>query len=492
MRSSSERETSPSSSAPRRRRSSQFRRAVDRWAETRWGGVGTALAAILGGAAVLRLVGIQYGLPFGNLLNPDERSIVPRAWKLVHGGGGDPHWFDYPTLLMYVNAPLQAWQDEPSYLTARIVGVALALAAIGATWWLARRAFGTPTAGLVAAAVVAVCTIHVAYSRAAVTDVPLTLGVGIALALMVAGKLELAGIAVGLATGFKYPGVFLLVPLVVAGWRRWGRLAVAAMLAVAAFLASSPFVFVHAHQAWDDARRVQRIARDGWLGFEHDHVAPIAFVDRLWEGLGPVLVVGVLGLLVALARRTRADLILASFVLVYFVNLMTLDAHFDRYVLPVVPALAALAGRFRSLAPVTLLLLVVPLTWSIRDANELTRTDTRVIAHRWVEQHVPRGTRIAVDPSTPSFSNVRVLHLRLPGPKREFDQRRDLSRLRRLGIDVVVITGSVTDRVLAARSDYPREARFYDDLRTAARRIFYVDPGDDRAGPWVAVYRLGA
>ncbi|HLB19927.1 MAG TPA: glycosyltransferase 87 family protein, partial [Gaiellaceae bacterium] len=197
--------------------------ALDRWAGTRWGGRGTALAAILAGAATIRVVGIQYGLPFGNLLNPDEQSIVPRAWKLVHGGGGDPHWFDYPTLLLYVNAPFQAWQSEPSYLTARIVGVFLATLAIAAAWWLGRRAFGTTAAGVVAAAVVAVCTIHVAYSHAAVTDVPLTLGVAASLALLVSGRLELAGIAVGLAMGFKYPGVFLLVPLVVAGWRQWGR-----------------------------------------------------------------------------------------------------------------------------------------------------------------------------------------------------------------------------------------------------------------------------
>ena len=341
--------------------------ALDRWAGTRWGGRGTALAAILAGAAAIRLVGIQYGLPFGNLLNPDEESIVPRAWKLVHGGGGDPHWFDYPTLLMYVNAPFQAWQDEPSYLTARIVGVVLALAAIAAAWWLGRRAFGTPSAGVVAAAFVAVCTIHVAYSHAAVTDVPLTLGVAVALALLVAGRLELAGIAVGLAMGFKYPGVFLLVPLVVAGWKQWRRLAVSGVLAVAAFLASSPFIVVHGHQAWHEAFRVQRLARDGWLGFEHDHIAPIAFVGRLWEGLGPALVVCGVGLVFALVRRTRADLVLSSFVIVYFADLLTLSAHFDRYVLPLVPALGALAGRMRSLAPVTLLLLVVPLTWSNND-----------------------------------------------------------------------------------------------------------------------------
>jgi hypothetical protein len=490
MRSSSERKTSPSSSVTHHPRS-KTGDAVDRWADTRWGGLGTALAAILAGAATIRLVGIQYGLPFGNLLNPDEESIVPRAWKLVHGGGGDPHWFDYPTLLMYVNAPFQLWQDEPSYLTARIVGVVLALAAIAAAWWLGRRAFGTPAAGVVAAAVVAVCTIHVAYSHAAVTDVPLTLGVAVALALLVAGRLELAGIAIGFAMGFKYPGVFLLVPLVVAGWKQWRRLAVSGVLAVAAFLASSPFIVVHAHQAWHEAFRVQRLARDGWLGFEHDHIAPIAFVGRLWEGLGPALIVCGIGLVFALVRRTRADLVLASFVIVYFADLLTLSAHFDRYVLPLVPALGALAGRMRSLAPVTLLLLVVPLTWSIRDTKQLTRTDTRIVAHRWVEQHIQAGTRIAADPSTPTFERLEVLRLLLPGPKRGFDPNRDLARLRRLGIRDVVVTGAVTDRVLAARDHYPREARFYDDLRSRAKLAYYLEPGDGLAGPWVAVYRLG-
>ena len=435
-------------------------------------------------------MGIQYGLPFGNLLNPDEQSIVPRAWKIVHGGGGDPHWFDYPSLLMYVNAPFQLWQDEPSFLTARIVGIALALGAISASWWLGRRAFGTPTAGAVAAATVAVCTIHVAYSRAAVTDVPLTLGVAAALALMVTGRLELAGLAVGLAIGFKYPGVFLLIPLVVAGWHAWRRLAVSIGLAVAAFLASSPFIVVHAEQAWDEATRVQRIAREGWLGFEHDPAAPIAFVDRLWEGLGPALIVGVLGLIVAFVRRTRTDLILGSFVLVYFANLMTLDAHYDRYLLPLVPALGALAGRFRSLAPVTLLLLVIPLTWSVRETKVLTRTDTRVVAHGWIEGHIPAGTQVAADPSTPRFEGLRVLRLELPGPKREFDRDRSLSRLRRLGVRYVVVTGAVTDRVLAARSHYPREARFYEDLRRRTKRVYHLDPGGDLAGPWVAVYQL--
>jgi hypothetical protein len=326
----------------------------------------------------------------------------------------------------------------------------------------------------------------------AVTDVPLTLGVAVSLALLVTGRIELAGVAAGLATSFKYPGVFLLVPLVVAGWGQWRRVAIGLVASGFAFCATSPYFVVHFSSALSDAMRVQRLARQGWLGFEHDHIAPIAFLDRLWGGLGPALLVCLLGLVVALVQRRKNDLILASFVVVYFLDLCTLGAHFDRYVLPLVPALGALAGRMRALAPVTLLLLVVPLTWTVRDDARLTRTDTRVVALHWFERHVRHDTRIAVDPSLPPFSNsYRVVKLDLPLPSEDHpDPDRDLKRLRLEDVHYVVATGAVADRVLAAREDYPFEARFYKGL-SRLRRIYYV-PRDarDLNGPWVAIYKL--
>jgi hypothetical protein len=408
---------------------------------------------------------------------------------MVHGGGLDPHWFDYPTLLMYLLAPFQAWEGAPSYLAARVVVLVLALGAIAAAWWLGSRAYGQ-TAGAVAAALLSVETTEVAYSRMAVTDVPLTLLVATTLAFLVAGRIELGGLAAGLAASIKYPGVLLLVPLAVAAYRQPRRLAVGVVIAAVAFCATSPFFVVHLGSAVSDAYHVQRLAHQGWLGFEHDHVAPIAFIVRLWHGLGPALLVCVLGLGVALTRRGRSDLILASFAIVYFVDLCTLGEHFDRYVLPLLPALGALAGRLRALAPVTLLLLVVPLTWSIRDARRLTKTDTRVVAHRWIESHLPRGARLAVDSSLPPFAGFRLLNLRLPHPEEDHaDPNRSVRRLRAEGLRYAVVTGAVADRVLGAREHYPRETAFYEDLRRRTRRLFYVAP-DGLNGPWVAVYRL--
>jgi 4-amino-4-deoxy-L-arabinose transferase-like glycosyltransferase len=459
-----------------------------RFSETRWGGPGAALIAILAGAAALRAVGIKYGLPYG-LLDPDEPQIVPRAAHIGHGGSLDPHWFRNPSLLLYLLAPFQTWEGAPSYLAARIVVLVLGLAAVAAAWWLGRRAYGV-AAGAVAAAVVAVETTHVAYSRIAAPDVPLTLAIAVALALLVSGRIEWGALVGGLATAIAYPGIFLVVPLVVAAWGQWRRLAWSAALGLVAFCAAAPYVLVDLGQAASDGYHAARAARLGALGFEHDHTAFIAFIARLWDGLGPALIVAFVGLVAALALRRRPDLVLGSFVLVYFADLLTLRAHFERSVLPLVPPLGALAGRFRALAPVTLMLLLVPLVWAVRADRRLTRDDTRVEVRNWVETHIPHGTKLVADSELPPFAHFRVVHLKLPGPGRPFDRHRFLANLRQHGTATVVVNGAIADKVLAARDRYRREARFYERLKTNALRVYYAAPNSHRSGPWVAVYRL--
>ena len=444
-----------------------------------WGGPRAALGAILVGAAALRVVGIQYGLPYGSLLDPDEQNVVPRAWRMTHGGGLDPHFFDWPTLVTYALAPFQAWHAQPSYLTGRLVIVAFAVAGVAAAWWLGSAAYGT-VAAAVAAVVTAVATTHVTFSHAAVTDVPLTTLVTVALALLVTGRLELAGVAIGLAAAAKYPGALVLVPLVVVAWRKWRRLALSLALAAVAFFAASPFVLLDAGSTWSALTRIQREHRRGWLGFEHDHWSGIAFAGHLWDALGPALLIAVAALVVALVRRKgNGDVVLGAFVVAYYVSLLPLHSHFPRYVLPLIPALGALAGRFRALASVTLLLLIVPLTWSIRDDARLTRTDTRVVAARWIAAHVPTGTTIAAESSTAVPAGYPVVPIPLPLPGR--DARVDVD-----GASWILVSGAVADRVLAAHDEYPQRSAFYARL---TRPAFRLHAQDGTSGPWVAVYR---
>ena len=439
-------------------------------------------------AAALRVVGSGYGLPYP-LLNPDEGNIVPRAWDLVHGGGLDPGWYDYPSLLFLVLSPTQLWSADPSYGAARIVAVGVGVAGVAVAWWLGQAAFGR-RAALVGAVTVAVATTHVAYSRMAVTDVLLTTLVTIALALMVGGRLEWAGLAVGLAVSTKYPGVALGVPLVVAAWGQWRALARSLAIAVAAFLLTSPFVVIHAGRAWSDITRVQDLARLGWLGFEDDRGLTLAFVDRLWGAVGPLLVVAVVALILAVRRRSPADRVLLAFVAAYWLELVPVHAPFDRYILPLVPVLGVLAGSARLLVPFALVALLVPTIWSIDDALALQGKDTRLVADTWIAAHVPSGDLIAADPSTLPLVGRKVLRLELPGPGRPFDPDRDLARLRREGVVWLLTSGAVTDRVTAEPDRYPREAAFYRSLGNADVAFATSSSVPGLTGPWVRVYRL--
>ena len=102
------------------------------------------LAGVLVLAALLRVTGAGSGLPLA-LLNPDETNIVPRAWQVVHGGGLDPGWYDYPSLLFLLLAPTQIGLDDPSYGAARVIAVGLGLVSVGAAWWLGRVVCGRAT-----------------------------------------------------------------------------------------------------------------------------------------------------------------------------------------------------------------------------------------------------------------------------------------------------------------------------------------------------------
>jgi hypothetical protein len=245
---------------------------------------------------------------------------------------------------------------------------------------------------------------------------------------------------------------------------------------------------VHAGAAWDDVTRVNRLAHAGWLGFEGDPPTPFAFSSRLWETTGPLVLVTLVGVVIAVRRRERRDLVLLSFAAVYCLSLLPVEAHFDRYVLPLVPVACVLAGATRPLAAAALVACLVPLWWSVDDTAALTGRDRRLDAAAWIDQHVPREDPIAADPSTLPLSGRHVIRLELPGPGRPSDPRRSLPGLRAQGTRWLVVSGAVTDRVLAASEDYPREARFYRSLE--ALTPAYAVAASGRTRPWLRVYRI--
>ena len=531
-------------------------------ARSRVGWTTLALAAILCLAAALRLRGVSWGLPF-SYQDADENVIVTHAFGAAQGHV-DPHFFYYPSLLFYAVAALyrvigvfyhphfatsffttrsMVVDPTPYYLAARLLVVSCGIASVYLVYAIGRDAYSRGV-GLLAALFLAVEPLHVRYSHVAVTDVPATaLGLASLLFLLRATRrrsgrdLLIGALFAGLATSTKYNLGLLVLPAVTACWfsltdpaRRRGVLAFAGAAArrvvapmAVAFLVATPFAVLDAPRFIRDFTRQNHIVAHGWLGFEHAGSGYwYNLAVNLTGSLGLLLLaLGVFGLLLALARRTRADLVLAPFVVVYYLYVSSWHELMDRYMLPIVPLLLLLAARLcvrfarapvarrrLALAGVAVFVVVAigaPLTSSVSYSLALSGTDVRSVAKDWVERHVAADSAIASDPYGPPLVGRRALRFyraagaeavayriyRLPLPlPAQPDHRHSLAWLKDHGVGYVIVSSDVYDRVLAARDAYPDQVRFYRRLAATAHLVRTFAPGPDHPGPTLKLYRL--
>jgi 4-amino-4-deoxy-L-arabinose transferase-like glycosyltransferase len=533
------------------------------WARSAASWQGLALGGILVCALSLRLHGIAWGLPY-SYLDPDEGVIVREAFRIA-GGHVNPEFFLYPSGLFYLVAVVYlaiaaVWHPSfassflaqgsfvvdpgPYLLAARLLVVFFGVVSVYLVYLLGSRGFSRPV-GLLAALIVAVSPLHMTYSHYAVTDVPATAFCVLALLLFVRaareGTLRLltaGAFAAGLATSTKYNAGMLLIPAAVATWfvlgsvwrredgpRRLVLLVARHIIAPMAlgFLLLTPFALLDPAHFVGDFVRQNEIVRQGWLGFEHaGNGYWYNLRVNLASALGVVIfALSVAGLAWSLYRRRRADLVLAPYVLVYYVYVSGWSALNDRYLLPIVPVLALLAARFavsltrlgavrrRLVVPVAAALLfaalALPLSASIAYDRALAGADVRSIAKTWVETHIPPGTTVAVEPYSPplvsdlalSFyvaagrtpASYRLLELPLPLPGRQ-DTWSSLSSLRLQGARYVIVSSLVYRRVLAAPLVYPVRVAFYHSLAEQGRLIRRFAPGPGQRGPTILIYRL--
>jgi len=437
----------------------------------------------------------------------------------------------------------------PYFLLGRLLSAAFGTVSVYLVYRLGRTAYGRP-AGLLAALFLAVTPLHVAYSHMAVTDVTATaLSLLALLFLLEAAQgrgrrwLVAGAVAAGLATSTKYNLGMLVLPAtiaavyacrgeakvrVAAGARAvllWPRLIVARVYApmLVAFVAASPFVILDARHFAHDFLRQSVIMDRGWLGFEN---IGNGFWYNLEVNLGGtlgvvLLALAVLGLAWALWRRTALDFLLAPYVMVYFAYISTWKELADRYLLPIVPLLILLAVRSslevvvlrpsarRLVAPVVGVVLLVgllaPLSDSVRWNHDLSGADVRTRAKTWVEGNVPPGSTIAAENYGPPLVRVadhgyylaaaritpayHLVKLKLPGPGVP-DKRRDLRWLRTRGVDYVIVSSSVYDRVFAAAGRYPELVAFYRRLARQGELLTTLKPRPGERGPVLKVYRL--
>jgi len=344
------------------------------------------VAAIVALAALVRFWGLDFGLPHTET-RPDESSIVAVAIRIAHGDL-HPHFFNYPTLYMYVLAALywgvyglgrvggwfesfeqfaHVWTSEAvgPYLVSRALSATAGTATVAALYLLGRRLFGRQT-GVIAAVFLALAFLHVRDSHFGVTDVTMTLLVVCAVYWLVkafqrarARDFVLAGLFSGLATSTKYQGVLLILCMLVvqgvgvvkgrfpSGLRpALGRVALFCIPFTLACIAGTPFALVDPARFWRDVSfEMQHVQRGhgpdlgpGWL-YHCSVLLPSALG---W----PLVSAGALGLLVSGVWHAVEAALVWSFPAFYYAISGSSRVVFARYMVPLVPFLCLSAAVF--------------------------------------------------------------------------------------------------------------------------------------------------
>jgi hypothetical protein len=500
------------------------------------------LALIMVAGLVLRVVHNDYGLPY--VYYVDEGShFTKRAVEAFRDL--DPGYFQNPSAYTYllhllyraVSLPfgggekiIGGYRNNADWVfeLSRGLGAVICIAGVAAIYFVARQLWDRRT-GLVAAAILCFAFLPVAFSRIAVTDVgtlaPVALVLWCSVRVRDTGSLRWclgAGLAAGLAVGFKYTaGLVLLVPLLALALRERGdraavRAAAIGALVVAggaflAFLVTNPYFFLDLRTALHQLRGQAQLAGDQDKFGQEGETGFLYYLDSLTWGLGWAAAIAALAGAGLLARRDRGLLaLLLVFPVALFLYLSFQSRFFGRWLLPVYPMLALLAAygvvqgldalrarapgwRWPAAAVAGVLLLWQPIAADARSMAVLGKRDTREIARDWLAANERPELRIVIEPAVPEryfwpvrggrprklermqFVDEFVRRIRA----RHVEYGRALSpavldRYRRRGYCTVMTMDLIRGRAVAAGDK--RALAYYDRLDSESDVIFRVSP----------------
>jgi 4-amino-4-deoxy-L-arabinose transferase-like glycosyltransferase len=418
--------------------------------------LGCALFLILLVGFLIRLAGIEFGLP--DVYHADEPMMVNHAVSYA-SWDFNPHYFKLPPLLSYLLFIIYGiyfsvgylfgffgslaefeglFVANPTsfYLLSRFIfGVLLGTASIYLVYSLSLSFFKEKGIAILSSFFLAFSFLHVIHSHYVYHDIPMVFFILLAVRkiyeLYKDPKLShylCAAFFGGIAAGFKYNAALVSLSLFLAHILKEEKMSFravfldrrlygAAVVMIFTYFLTNPFSIVS----------FQEFSRELTTQFDAEDRLPFFYHLRysLAEGMGkPLLVCSLLGFGVAVFQAGRTW-VLFSFPFIFYLFSVFVSQPHERYMLPVVPFFAISAAYFifwlykitpsretplkrPSLLYLMAGLVVLPtLIKSLYVDRMLFKTDTRADAKEWIEKNIPKGASIALDHT---FFLPRLLH----------------------------------------------------------------------------------
>ena len=344
------------------------------------------LAAI---ALGLRLYGLHWDQ--GGLYHPDERAVLDHVQRLAFPfrnlsslwqpeSTWNPAWFPYGSFPLYVlktvSWTLSPWLEYPKHLASlgRVVSALCDVATVLLAYAVAARFFGR-RAGLLAASFIALAVLHIQQSHFFVTDTmlaPLLMAsfffVSKGVTAPTAKSWALAGLFFGLALATKASAAPFVLVFLAGAWlsatqvpdkrgareRAFGLLLLACGVALVTFSVAQPYAFIdwktYSHDVAQESQMVRRLVDFPYTRQYIDTPAYLYQIQQLglWGlglPLGALLWVGVaFAAFMGAARRAVPYVLLAAWVVPYFLIVGEFQVKFMRYMLPITPFMAVAAA----------------------------------------------------------------------------------------------------------------------------------------------------
>jgi len=425
-------------------------------------------------AVGFRLWRLNVDLPY--IYRSDEDFNVVIAQNMIRNRDLNPYWFGYPSLLYYLNAfvfllhylignligQFGSTADIPSpvmaamgsgkislpsiMLASRLLIASFGIGSVLLVYLSGRKLTGSVAIGTLAAVILAVSPTHITSSQKILPDGLVVFFIVMvfygAVRIYVNGNLGdyiLTGIALGLAASSKYNSALIVVAPLIAHFFRYGRaslkrreLYICLGLGAVAFFATTPYSIIDYRLFIEGITFSARRYATGHAGYEGNTLQ--WYTSHLLTTHGPLLLLALAGLLWGVYRRSRSILLIAAFPVIYFIFINRFAVRNPQTILPIIPFLSLLAAttlvgsfqwlsrRLRSpqrniliggLVAVGLALVIIPFGRSIVNALNLGAFEKREPARIWIEDNLPGGVKIAVEPYSPFVDPDRYTVIRL-------------------------------------------------------------------------------
>lgn len=404
---------------------------------------------------LVRFWGIWFDLP--EIYTTEEYKVVNYALRMGARRSLNPEFFNYPSLYLYFTlfvsgiyfvigrlfGLFSSAQDfaysfirNPShiYLIMRFFSAFWSTLSVFMVYLLGKELYNKKT-GTLAMLLIAFIPSIIISSHEIRPNIPSLLFVSIAFYFLIkyhnSGTLKyfyLSGIFSGLATSVFYNAFPIALLLVIVYWLRNGCIKIFAQkmwfgifLAILFFVLGTPYsvldykrflsdFFAHSSGALSNLPR-------GILGVLNN----IIFVGtEEWQIplLGIFCLISVVFLLI---ERKKENVILLSALALFSLPVAMYHAPGRGYMLPVVALILISAARFLTqlqevirvkwlITIISVILILPSLAETVKLDISYTIKDTRSVAKRWIESHLPFGSKVLVDmyPHSPQIKKTRT------------------------------------------------------------------------------------